>query len=215
MLSNLIMPEEDWNIETIARVIPDIHDKWPENYLNIYPRIIKSHFPYQKAYYRVIYIYRDGRDVAISYYDYLNKVRDYQKTFDEYFQEYIKGRLRFGAWHVHLESWFRRKNEIDILPIRYADMVQNIVGQMQRVGEFLGFDWNITAISSANQKSSLEKQRKDIMDYKYETQGSKGFTGGLHGKPGKWKSILTPEQIDLFWEIAGDIASQLEYKKFG
>jgi hypothetical protein len=75
LLASLLEPDLEWNINSISRLIPDLHDKWPDDYLKPSPRVIKSHFPYQKAYKKVIYPYRDGRDVAISHYDYQKRFR--------------------------------------------------------------------------------------------------------------------------------------------
>lgn len=213
MLANLIKPGEDWNINTISQVIPDLHKKWPDAYIEPSPRIIKSHFIYQGAYRRVIYLFRDGRDVAISYFDFLKKVHGYRNPFDIYFQEFLSGKLRYGAWHQHVDSWLSRKNEIELIPIKYCDLVENTENQMLKLGEFLGYKWNSKMIRSAIHKSTLKKQQNDFLKYKYETHARKGYLGGIHGKPGKWKSILTQEQNNQFWDIAGGIASSLGYQK--
>ena len=55
------------NFHNIENFIPDMYVNWPNRNL-ARPRIIKSHEKFTKNYPRVIYLYRDGRDVMVSYY---------------------------------------------------------------------------------------------------------------------------------------------------
>jgi estrone sulfotransferase len=213
MLANLLEPEQEWNIQTINRIVPDIHKKWPEDYIERTPRIIKSHFPYQEIYRNVIYLFRDGRDVAVSYYDYLKKVHNYPKSFEDYFEEFLKGSLRYGAWHTHAMSIIFSSRPMKVLSIKYEDLVTDTIEQVQRIAAFLSVTWSKELINISNQKSSLQRQQKDIMTLQYETLGSKGFQGGVKGSPGKWKEVLSYAQNDKFWDVCGPIAEKLGYSK--
>ena len=54
LLANLLEPDQKWNITNLARVVPDIHEPWPQDWLPRRPRLLKSHLPYHADYGRVI-----------------------------------------------------------------------------------------------------------------------------------------------------------------
>src|SRR5262249_13623462 len=69
------------------------------------PRIFKSHLPFEqvpKGPGRYIYVARDGRDVAVSYFNFYRSHNGYTGTFAEFFELFLRGQVMFGSWGQHV-----------------------------------------------------------------------------------------------------------------
>lgn len=214
MLANLFHPTLEWNVNNLNRAIPDLHQQLTDNFIDSHPRIFKSHCSYRGDYSRVIYLYRDGRDVSLSYYDLKKKVRGYKKEFPDFLVEMLKGKLTFGSWQAHINSWLFNQGNTSLLAIQYEQLYNDIAGTIKLVGDFLGFQWGNEEIKSAVNKSSVEKQKKDFYKYKYESHWLKGFQGGVKGGPGKWREVFDRDLNELFWQYTGDVCEKLGYPKY-
>src|SRR6266566_2478113 len=76
LVCNLVNPDDPVTFVGIESRIPEIYDV-PDRILRRFPRprIIKSHESFDPRYRKVIYIVRDPRDVAVSYYEFQLKRR--------------------------------------------------------------------------------------------------------------------------------------------
>ena len=82
------------------RIIPDIHYNPQDIVESLNPRFIKTHNSYREEYKRVVYIVRDGRDVAVSYFFHLKKFKMLppEIAFSNYLSSFIEGKLDpFGS----------------------------------------------------------------------------------------------------------------------
>src|SRR5580700_5193940 len=76
LIASLVFPSEVVTFTNIDRMIPDTSSQSNRALKRTpRPRIIKSHQYFDPRYRRVIYIVRDPRDVALSYYDFQRKYR--------------------------------------------------------------------------------------------------------------------------------------------
>ena len=76
LIANLTHPEEPVTFANIERLIPDAEAQSSRYMRGIpSPRMVKSHSYFDPRYPKVIYIVRDPRDVALSYYDFSRKYR--------------------------------------------------------------------------------------------------------------------------------------------
>lgn len=75
---------------------------------------------------RYIYVARDPRDVAVSYYYMTKEVLgglDYKDvSFEDYFQSFITGNVPYGDYFDHLKGWIDRIPSDNILFITYEAM---------------------------------------------------------------------------------------------
>lgn len=94
LFGNLIY-EEGVNFTNIISKIPDIYTSSKQELDSIKsPRIIKSHEPFLKCFQKVIYIYRDPKDVVVSYYFWFKKFNpELDISFDNFFDKFIEGEL--------------------------------------------------------------------------------------------------------------------------
>lgn len=213
LLANLLYPEVDWSIDNLSQVVPDIHEKIPESLIQTDPRIIKSHSPYQANYLKVVYMYRDGRDVAVSFYDRMSKLRGYKGDLGDFVLEMLQGRLKFGSWQDHVSSWLFQDLSISLLPIAYENLKKQPRDELRRIGLFLGFEWSDSALDYAISMSTLEKHKGYLLRYKRHSHWDRRYRGGLGGIPGDWRKVFNYSLNELFLKYAGSALEKLGYPK--
>lgn len=209
LVANILYPNGDVNYRSINGMVPDVHQR--QNWLKEgvrSPQFIKSHFMFRENYQRVVYLYRDGRDVAISLY-YFQMLDEKGVEFDQFLcQQFIPGQLLFGGWKKHVTFWLFEDHGIEFLPIKYEELCNDTRWESAKMAKFLGVKATIAEIETAVDKSSfgeLEKIRA--------RNGVHPKMKGLRGRPGGWKEMFTKSQKKMFWDYAGDLMEKLDYKK--
>ncbi|MDA8429798.1 MAG: sulfotransferase domain-containing protein [Geobacteraceae bacterium] len=212
LLSNILEPCKAWHLRNINEVVPDIYEV--DISLFARPRIIKSHEPFTCLYPKVIYMYRDGRDVAASYYNLSKTAFGYKKSFEVFLLAMLTGGKEavFGSWQAHVSGWLDAAQSGSVFYIKYEDLCQNTVNVMEKLGCFMGNNFDRVMILSAIDKSTFDVQKEHVK--KYSEHYVKGFHGGIKGGPGKWREVFTEEMNELFWHHAGVLMTRLGYKKY-
>lgn len=166
LIANLIYPEQTVSFRNIERLIPDC-EALSSRYLKKLrsPRVIKSHEYFDHRYAKVIYIVRDPRDVAISYYNFQRKYRHIADDYPmaSYVSDFVAGRLSsadWGTWGENVGSWLSRSGRNGFLLVRYEDMSANPASELGRIARFLDIDANVEAILTATQRSSAQRMRE-------------------------------------------------------
>jgi hypothetical protein len=198
-------------------ITPDIHMN-PERCAEVNrPRFIKSHSPYQPKYPNVIYVVRDGRDVAVSYFHYSLKMRniDQDVGFSEFLEMFNKGEIDpFGRWSDHIHGWIDHRND-SVLIVRYEDLLDDTARELRRMIEFCNIKTQESAIHEAVQASSFERmqrlreEQQDIIQSIRESDSKKKFLRS--GKKGEWEDYIDSNQEDKFLDIHGDALQRVGY----
>ncbi len=202
-------------------LIPDIHDSMELVYRARKPRIIKSHLPFTPSYKKVIYLVRDGRDVAVSYYYHLKKYGKLEKTveFSEYLNLFNLGNCydEFGSWEAHIHSWLDcgLASSEDFLLIRYEDVKHDTVNSFTKVLKFLNLDIDQERVEKAIHASSLENmkelenQQQDLGKHLKFSDKSIKFV--RNGATGDWHNLFSKSDLDIFLAKHGDALKRLDY----
>ena len=129
------------------------------------PRLLKSHEQYRGDYPRVIYLVRDPRDVALSYWRFLRKVETISDELPE--AQYVEGFLRglweteYGNWAAHVGGWLKGlTNASHGTVIRYEDLLADPHGQTRRLFNFMAIDPDDDVITRAIELSSASNMRR-------------------------------------------------------
>jgi hypothetical protein len=107
------------------------------------PRVFKSHLTYRripKGPCKYLYVARDGKDVAVSYYHFYRSHMGYKGNFDEFFAKFLDGDVSYGPWLRHVAGWWAHRSDPNVLFLRYEDLVHDLAGSLRRIADFCGLD---------------------------------------------------------------------------
>jgi len=197
----------------VSAIVPGIHGM--REFVDALkpPRYIKSHRPFSANYPRVIYIVRDGRDVAISYFHFLNRSRQPQQelSFADFLIQFNAGCLDgFSAWSNHVHSWLDQASPKKLLLVRYEDLKADTLKELIRCLEFAQLTIDLDRAKFAVETSRFDQlQTKEIKTL--ETQGSQKSLFFRKGEAGEWKSLFTEEMLKIFVARHGSALERLGY----
>jgi hypothetical protein len=227
LIGNLIYQDKPVTFANIESRLPEIYFN-PDRALRRLPRprILKSHECFQPHYRRVIYIVRDPRDVAVSFYHHNIKAGHIAEDYSiaDFVPRFIAGEFdtKWGSWSDHVLSWMLlRQNSPAFIVLRYEGMKEQPETELARVAAFLrecsfrAIDANreklqrAIDLSSPDHMRELEKQQASQWVLTRETRSDKPFVRSAMS--GGWKTQL-PEQSVVAIEAAwGEVIQGLGY----
>jgi hypothetical protein len=166
LVANLLCPEQLVTFANIERMIPDCEAQSSRYMKRVpRPRMIKSHEYFDPRYRKVLYIVRDPRDVALSYYDFARKYRHIDDSYSlaSFVSDFVVGRLSsadWGTWGENVASWvYTRSGRPGFLLLRYEDMLSDTERELAKVAAFLGVDPDPKRLTAASEHSSADRMR--------------------------------------------------------
>ena len=220
LIGNLVS-RETMDFNNFNSVIPDIYQTFRNELDKIPgPRIMKSHEPFTKKYPKVVYIYRDPRDVVISYYYWHRKyTRSFDLSIREYTDRFIDGAdSGFGPWEEHIKSWLRSPQAQSgrLLSIRYEDLKADTRKEVRRAAAFLSLEVSDEAVDHAIENSKFRKMRQ-LEEKQRETSSffkdsNKDLFFVRSGKS-EWKEHFERDTKEKFKNRYGRILVELGYEK--
>jgi hypothetical protein len=228
LLGNLIFSDTPTTFSNIEWRIPEIYFN-RDRVLRALPRprILKSHESFQPHYPHVIYLVRDPRDVAISYYHHNVKAGNIPETdsIDSFVPRFLAAEFdkKFGSWGDNVRSWIAlRKQNPRFLMLRYEDMKTDPAAALARIVNFLEhcmfrkIDGSSAALqravelSSAERMRALEKQEAGKWVLTKGTRSDKPFV--RTATTGGWGSQLSAESVAAIEAAWGDLMLGLGYE---
>lgn len=175
-------------------------------------RLVATHEHYRREYHRAIYMVRDGRDVLLSEYAFLNALDFFQGTQDDFVKHFLFTCVSaYGPWHRHVDSWLSSPiaNTENMMLVRYEDLRKDPVPGFVKMVEFLGVNVDVDKIKRAVENNSIQKMRakEDKEPVRASVKGRFVRDGAVRG----WLAKLSPEQVQLFEKHAGNALLQLGY----
>lgn len=222
LLANVLYPNKDVNYISINDLVPDSHQvpRCFEFFNHNYFPVVKRHTMWEPAYSKVIYLYRDVRDVALSCYHFDSVGRDpiakgmsFDRWLDRFFigadDNLVRSSGQFGRWDRHVSFWLQANHRIEFTSIAYEDLSHDTSVTLKKIIDFL----DIKNISSSNIKLAIKKSDFRELEKIRARDGVDPKIKGLRGRSGGWKEILTKEQVEKIWSEFGATAEQIGYKK--
>jgi Sulfotransferase domain len=203
LVANLLHPEQPATFDNIESLVPDTEAQSNRMLKRVSrPRFIKSHEYFDHRYRRVIYIVRDPRDVALSYYHFDRKyghIRD-DYPLESFVEDFVNGRLTsldWGTWAENVASWiYTRGQSKNFLLLRYEEMIADTPGQLARLAAFLGVDADRERLATTIERSSLQRMRQleKVSEDKWVSTRNKrkDIPFVRTGSVGGWVSCLPP-----------------------
>jgi len=179
---------------------------------HILPTLVKPDDPTIKT----VYLVPDGRDSVVSMAHQRKDIIAPDSDFYENMKEAIiaQGDSFFGGWSKNVEAWAERADLI----IRYEDLVNDPIGQMERIRMI----YDLPAPDKAKIPSFQSMKKGNA---KYGTRKSWGYNeeesiefadkSFRKGKSGGWKADMPDDLHDLFWINHGACMTNLGYSRDG
>jgi hypothetical protein len=223
LFGNYIHQDEAVTFANLDDLVPSIYS-WPDRILRKRPRILQSHEYFDPRYPRVIYIVRDPRDVAVSFYFYNLKVRVLPDGYP--LNDFVKRLVgvktvayadRFGSWEENVMSWVRmRQGNKNFCLVRYEDLLSDPATELKKVSPMLGIEptperiERAIKLSSAQHMRSLEKLQWNKWMTTKDTRQDIPFV--RDAKSGGWRERLPEASVRIIEEAWGATMQELGYE---
>jgi hypothetical protein len=221
LIANLVYPETPADFSNINRLTPDPEALSKRELARMpRPRIIKSHQYFDPRYQRVIYVVRDPRDVALSQFHFHRKRRliadDY--PLERFVARFVAGETSpYGSWGENVAGWLAtRQNRSGFLLLRYEDMMDDAVHELNKVASFLGIPPNEERIANAVRRSAahemrkLEKMQSHLWSSTKDTRNDVPFVRSAEA--GGWRKGLPQAAVAQLEEAWGYLMTYLGYE---
>ncbi len=105
----------------------------------------------------------------------------------------------WGNMH-HVQSWWAYRHLDNILFVHFADLLDDLAGEVRRIAAFLGIDIDEADLPAILDALTLESMRAEAA----ERHGRPGRAATFYfkGTNGRWRSLLTPDEVRLYGEAA-------------
>lgn len=233
LIANLIYPDMEVDFTNIEKLIPDSTLQSSLALKKIArPRIVKTHEYFDPRYPKTIYIVRDPRDVAISYYEYnrRNQFIDNSIDLNAFVERFVSERLAsvsWGTWAENVASWvYARGSSPSFLLLRYEDVQADPAKELRRVAKILAIETDTARLERAVERSSAERMRrleKLQYDQWLSTQGYAArrakkdrirrdipFVG--KALSGAWQDTMPEQTVHRIESAWGEIMTTLGYE---
>jgi hypothetical protein len=223
LVANLVYPEQPVTFANIERLIPDCEAMSSRCVKRVpRPRIIKSHEYFDPRYRKVIYIVRDPRDVALSYYDFSSKYRHIEDShpLTSFVSDFVAGRLSsfdWGTWGENVASWFYTRNgRPEFLLLRYEDMLSDTQSELAKVARFLNIEPATDRLVGVVERSSADRMRKLEASQGEQWVATKNKRSDIPfvrtASSGLWKEKLPAASIAEIESAWGPLMRELGYQ---
>uniref|UniRef100_A0A7S4N7Y2 Sulfotransferase domain-containing protein n=1 Tax=Odontella aurita TaxID=265563 RepID=A0A7S4N7Y2_9STRA len=215
--------DRHWNVEH-----RDLIDSIRENHDRLGRRVFNTHLRWDmlprsspdastydgaKRNAKFIYLVRSPLDVCVSFYYHLSHQEEgrYTGTFDEFFREWIRGKIAFGSWIDHVLSYAPSlsSSRDDVLFVSYEEMLSDTRTTATALAKFLSarvsdsdLDEMLPTFSFASMKSDLDKFRPRSVawrnDFQFLRRGVSGDsrTAADDEQRGMWRERLEREDFE-------------------
>jgi hypothetical protein len=169
------------------------------------PRFFKSHDKYEQFNRgfnnKVIYVYREGKDVAASYFhhnkNYLQPDLTFEKNFENHFTDFDKPL----NWFKFNKEWMGNKNGFNILYVSYEDLKYNLIPSLHRIAKFLEVSLTPEIISRTQEFTSFEymKNHEEKFGEVAPVKKELVFNEFIRtGESGKGTTYFSDQQSEIF-----------------
>ena len=183
---------------------------------------------------KYVYVGRDGRDVFMSLWNHYRHLQPeiidrFNSTperagdpfpvcpddIHEFFRMWISKSwfswehdgYPFWSLFYHLQTWWKYRHLPNILFVHFNDLLADLDGQMRGIARYLDIEVDEAIWPTLVEKATFKTMKANAEDV--VAGGGDFLVGGarrfLHkGTNGRWKGVLTNEELDLYEKTAAD-----------
>lgn len=188
-------------------------------------RFIKSHLPADALVIsplaKYLYIARDGRDAALSYFNHHFNANDdyfaryqananpdwppFERCTDDplaFFRHWLDcdGAPYWPFWG-HIRSWWTIRHQQNVLLLHFADLKSDLPGSIRQIAEFLEIAIDAETLPKIVEHCGFDYMKANAA--RFAPRGGAGWRGGAgtfinQGTNGRWREVLTPDDIEAY-----------------
>lgn len=218
LLCGVMYPNEEIRPDNITNWSPGVYgsNKKIKHYHS--PRILKSHDYFNPNYNKIVYLVRDPRSVAVSYFHFLKKNHSLSTDcpFSDYLPYFLKGEVDpYGSWAEHVGSWLGACgfDSERFLLIRYENLRQNTTDELKKILKFLNIEYDDQRIENALNQSSFEKVRSQEYQKKHQQKShvDENELSIRKGNIAEWKTYFGEQEQKMLIDAFGPVMEQVGY----
>ncbi len=165
-------------------------------------RYFHSHLPlslmpmFGKTKAKYIYVARNPKDNAVSYYYHACSKMGYEGSWKEFFQlYYVEGKVAYGLIFEHVWEWWKvSQNSDNVMFVKYEDMKKDLAQVVTDVASFIDIPLTsdlLDAVVAASKFSAMAINPKANLDWVPQREGiPKHMRKGIVGD---WKNHFSSE----------------------
>ncbi|MGH3050287.1 MAG: sulfotransferase domain-containing protein [Gaiellaceae bacterium] len=152
---------------------------------------------------RAVYVVRDPRDVAVSYYHYQHSHRGaFAGSLSDFVRAFVAGAAdNYGRWDGHVSSWLDRSGDAAL--VHYRDLLRDPEPRLLELLDFLGAPRppeRVAAVARSNAFAEMQRKEDRVRDP--AARPEERFVRS--GVAGGWRSVLGEQDaraiVDAFGE---------------
>ncbi|XP_070538206.1 sulfotransferase 1B1-like [Ptychodera flava] len=185
------------------------------------PRVVATHMQpdyvpiqfFQKKP-KTIFVRRNPKDVLVSLYHWHNTTPFFSPcTWEQLYEEFIKGNTVCGAFWEFYKKWSKYKDEPWMLWLKFEDIKANPKQAIKIIADFIGrplTEEQLDAVVHATSFQVMKERNERAVNPDFflpEEKRNKGYGKTLNlawqrkGKVGGWKDIFTVAQAEAFDKV--------------
>lgn len=154
---------------------------------------------------QVVYVARNPKDVAVSFYHLSRLYRTIEFTgdFPQYWDYFEKDLVCYGPYWEHIEEGWKHRHEPNVLFMFYEDMNRDLPGAIRKVGKFLNKSMTDDQVAKLTEYLSIEQFRNNPSVNQHELKEvricnakEEAFVRSGKTSVNGWQKEYTPEIIE-------------------
>ncbi|KAE8602622.1 hypothetical protein XENTR_v10014056 [Xenopus tropicalis] len=155
----------------------------------------------------IIYIARNPKDVAVSYYHFYKAIKKVKqkKDWETFLDDYLSGKVLSSSWFDHVKGWYTHQEDFNILFLTYEEMKKDLRSSVRQICRFVEKELDEREVDTIVEKATFQNMKQDpLANYTTVPEDTLDVKIATHlrkGTVGDWKNLMTVAQNEKFDKI--------------